>query len=86
MECRLPAPCVKSTRSRTWRISESAHGIEEGNEGSLVVYDASTPFDAIRTVAPRNFVLKDGKPLAQTDRTARVFYDDSEQVDFNHEL
>ena len=62
------------------------YGIEEGNEGSLVVYDAVPPFDAIRTVAPRNLVLNNGAPLAKTDRTATVFYDDADEVGFSHEL
>ncbi len=61
------------------------YGLEEGNEGSLVIYDAPTPFDAIRTIAPRNLVIRDGVPIAKTERTSTLLYDDSpQQVDFNH--
>ncbi|MFT4947134.1 MAG: cytosine deaminase [Natronomonas sp.] len=43
------------------------YGLEEGNEGSLVVYDSPTPFDALRTRAPRTLVLNEGGPVARTD-------------------
>ena len=67
-------------------VDSDEYGLKEGNEGSLVVYDAVSAFDAIRTVAPRTLVLKDGAPLARTERTTTVFYDGEDEVDFTHEL
>jgi cytosine deaminase len=43
------------------------YGLEPGCEGSLVVYDAMDPFDALRRRAPRTLVLNRGRPIAQTD-------------------
>lgn len=62
------------------------YGLEEGNEGSLVVYDSKTPFDAIRTIAPRRLVVNHGEPLAKTERTSMVTYTDQSEVDFSREL
>ena len=49
------------------------YGLEPGCEGSLVVYDAPTPFDALRTRAPRTRVLNRGREIARAPpRTATV--------------
>jgi cytosine deaminase len=59
------------------------YGLEEGNEGSLVVYDAETPFDAVRTQPVRPLVLRDGEPIAQSQRSSVVYPDGEEStVDF----
>lgn len=43
------------------------YGLAPGCEGSLVVYDAADPFDALRRRAPRTLVLNRGRPIARTD-------------------
>jgi cytosine deaminase len=48
------------------------YGLEEGNEGSLVVYDAADPFDALRTQPVRPLVLRDGEPIATSERSSVV--------------
>ncbi|MCC7572250.1 MAG: cytosine deaminase [Candidatus Methanofastidiosum sp.] len=42
------------------------YGIKVGNTADLVVFDAPTAIDAIRLVARRYIVIKDGKVIAQT--------------------
>ena len=62
------------------------YGLLEGNDGSLVVYDAPDPFNALRTQASRTLVLKDGHEIARTEpastRVIREGKSDSE-VDFH---
>ncbi|MDR9381666.1 MAG: cytosine deaminase [Natronomonas sp.] len=54
-------------------FGDDAYGLEEGAPGSLVVYDAPDPFNALRTRAPRTLVLKDGRQIARTEpATTRV--------------
>lgn len=43
------------------------YGIAPSCEGSLVVYDAADPFDALRRRAPRTLVLNRGRPISRTD-------------------
>jgi cytosine deaminase len=63
------------------------YGIEEGNRGSLVVYDGYTPFDVLRTRPPRTLVLKDGRAVAQTDRTSTIHLEDgTEEVSYTRQL
>ncbi|MFB6097426.1 MAG: cytosine deaminase [Haloferacaceae archaeon] len=50
------------------------YGLREGAEGSLVVFDATTPFDALRTRATRLRVVKEGREIAAAapaERTVR---------------
>jgi cytosine deaminase len=42
------------------------HGLEEGNEGSIVVYDSPDPFNTLRLRPPRTLVLNEGRPIAKT--------------------
>jgi cytosine deaminase len=61
------------------------YGLEPGNEGSLVVYDAVGPFDALRTQPVRPLVLRDGEPIARSSRQSTVYRDGTgQQVDFSH--
>jgi cytosine deaminase len=48
------------------------YGLEEGNEGSVVVYDGKSPFNVLRTQAPRRAVIRDGQLLASTQRDTRI--------------
>lgn len=51
--------------------------LKPGAPGSLVVFDASNPFTALRTRAPRKLVLKDGRRVASTTpSTTRVHDND----------
>jgi cytosine deaminase len=43
------------------------YGLEEGNEGSLVVYDSPDSFNALRTRAARTVVVKEGRVVAETE-------------------
>ncbi len=74
------------SNAEVYGLDPNEYGLSEGNEGSLVVYDAETPFDAIRTIAPRTLVLSYGEPLAKTDRTSTVFYNEDDSVDFSREI
>ncbi|GAA0294177.1 cytosine deaminase [Halarchaeum salinum] len=44
-----------------------SYGLEPGNDGSLVVYDARSPFDALRKRAARLRVVAGGLEIARTD-------------------
>jgi cytosine deaminase len=77
---------LTENNAEVYGVDPDEYGLEEGNEGSLVVYDSRTPFDAIRTIAPRNLVLNYGEPLARTERTSTVTYNDDEEVDFSRDL
>ncbi len=50
------------------------YGINEGAEGSLVVYDGRSPFDVLRTQSPRTLVLNRGRPVAQTERNTEIVW------------
>ncbi|MFB6270391.1 MAG: cytosine deaminase [Halobacterium sp.] len=60
------------------------YGIEEGNEGSLVVYDAPDGFNALRRQAPRSLVLRHGDPVARTNPAETTVHrgDGDVSVDF----
>jgi cytosine deaminase len=60
------------------------YGLEEGNEGSLVVFDAPDGFNALRTQAPRTLVLRGGDPIARTEpaTTEVVRSEGSKSVDY----
>ncbi|MDS0261136.1 amidohydrolase family protein [Haloarcula sp. S1CR25-12] len=59
--------------------------LTEGTEGSVVVYDSPSAFDAIRTIAPRTLVMKDGQVIARTSRDAQILSNDIGAVDFSKE-
>lgn len=60
------------------------HGLKQGAPGSLVVYDGRSPFDVLRTQAPRVLVLKDGRPVAHTERHTEIEWSGEwETVDFD---
>jgi len=43
------------------------YGLEEGKQADLVVFDAPTPVDAVRTLAARRWVISRGRVVAETD-------------------
>ncbi|MGH2399389.1 MAG: cytosine deaminase, partial [bacterium] len=42
------------------------YGLEVGKRADLVVFDAPTPVDAVRTMAPRRYVVSRGRLVAET--------------------
>lgn len=69
------------TRANADVFGADDYGLEEGNEGSLVVYDATDGFNALRTQAPRRLVLNDGRPVARTEPAATTVHRESGDVD-----
>lgn len=68
-------------------LEESAHvvgvepsGLEEGAAGSIVVHGGTNPFDVLRTREPRALVVKDGVPIAQSERTMRLTVDNKRTI------
>lgn len=68
-------------------VGADGYGLREGGEGSLVVFDSPTPFDALRTRAPRRLVLRGGEPVAETEPgETRVLREDGPStIDFHRE-
>jgi len=60
------------------------YGLSVGADGSLVVYDAPDPFNALRTRAPRTLVLKEGREISRTEpASTHVVRDEGDRsVDF----
>jgi len=63
------------------------YGLQEGGEGSLVVFDSPDGFNALRTRAPRSLVLREGAATARTEpaRTTVHRDDGARSVDFHRE-
>ncbi|MFD1685064.1 cytosine deaminase [Halobellus litoreus] len=60
------------------------YGLSEGTEGSLVVYDSPDAFNALRRRAPRTLVLREGKPIAETEPSATTVHRSDEAVDVDY--
>jgi cytosine/creatinine deaminase len=60
------------------------YGLSEGARADLVVFDASTSVDAVRTLAPRTAVVAGGRVVARTTpaRTTLILGGRQEPVDF----
>lgn len=61
------------------------YGLSVGGPGSLVVFDAPDPFNALRTQPPRTLVIRDGRKIARTDpaRTTVTRPDGERTIDFH---
>ncbi|MFQ5830287.1 MAG: amidohydrolase family protein [Candidatus Methylomirabilia bacterium] len=57
--------------ARVWRLRD--YGIAAGNRADIVVIDAENAQDAIRFQADRLYVIKQGRLVAQTTTTSRLF-------------
>lgn len=69
------------TRANAAVYGVEGYGLEPGCEGSVVVYDATDPFDALRRRAPRTLVLNRGRPIAETEpATTRVSRETGERT------
>jgi len=55
-------------------------GLEAGAAGSIVVHGGPNPFDVLRTREPRALVVKDGVPIAQSERTMRLTVDNNRTI------
>ncbi|HET6780975.1 MAG TPA: cytosine deaminase [bacterium] len=56
------------------------YGLEEGKQADLVVFDAPTPVDAVRTMAARRWVISRGRVAAETaPASARVQWNGREE-------
>ncbi|ERG97172.1 amidohydrolase family protein [Haloquadratum walsbyi] len=53
------------------------YGLNEGDEGSLIVFDSADPFTALRTRRPRKLVIKDGCPVAKGTQSVKVCADNA---------
>lgn len=62
----------------------SSYGLAEGDAANLVVFAAPSEMDAIRLVAPRRLVLRDGRIVARTEpaRTTIQWNGREQEVDF----
>lgn len=65
-------------------LGPDEYGLEEGNEGSVIVHDAASPYEALRTRASRNLVVSKGNVISRMEpSTATVsVFDENEEVDF----
>jgi cytosine deaminase len=81
-EIRSLVGMVTSNPARALGLED--YGLEPGCRASLVAFDAGGEFDAIRLIAPRKLVLRDGKVVARTEPShSTVVWDGREEaVDF----
>jgi cytosine deaminase len=61
---------VTDSAARLLRLPD--YGLEVGARADLVVLDAETARDALREQAPRRWVLRGGRVVAETERTQRL--------------
>lgn len=81
---------LRSDVSELWEmlLEESAHvvgaepyGLGAGAKGSVIVHGSTNPFDVLRTREPRALVVKDGVPVAKSERTMTLTVDGGRLVD-----
>src|SRR5581483_6663749 len=72
------------TRNPARAMGIDGYGLDAGCRASLVAFDAAREFDAVRLIAPRRLVLRDGAIVARTEpaRTTVVWDGREEAVDF----
>jgi cytosine deaminase len=81
-EIRTLIDMVTVNGARTLGLSD--YGLEPGCRADLVLFDASSESDAIRLMAPRRLVIREGKVVARTEpaRTVVNWNGAEESVDF----
>lgn len=64
--------------------SMDEYGLDEGNEGSVIVHNASTPYEALRTRADRSIVISRGNVVSRTKpaNTTVNLFDEESEIDF----
>ena len=65
-------------------IGVDEYGLQEGTEGSVIVHGSNNPFDVLRTREPRTLVVKEGVPVAESERTTTVHSHGGRQIDFTN--
>jgi len=56
------------------------YGLETGKQADLVVFDAPTPVDVVRTLAARRWVISRGRVAAETEpANSRVHWNGHEE-------
>jgi cytosine deaminase len=53
------------------------HGLKEGADGSVVVYQEKSPFEVLRERSPRDTVLRNGRVIAEGSSSRRVHVTDT---------
>ncbi|MBC7112454.1 MAG: cytosine deaminase [Candidatus Methanomethyliales bacterium] len=71
--------------ARALGISER-YGVEEGKDADLVVMDAFSELEAIRTMAPRLLVVKSGRVIIKTEPAKIKIVRDGKEKPFNRYL
>lgn len=77
----VPELWEMTTEANAEIFGEKDYGLHEGAEGSLVVYDSTTPFDTLRVRPARTLVLKEGEPVARTEPSTTEVYQGDEEFD-----
>ena len=68
-------------------IGVEKYGLKEGAEGSVIVHGATDPFDVLRTRVPRSLVVKDGVPIAKSEKSTTLLTGEDRRIDVtNREL
>ena len=77
-ELRQLIEMITTNSARTLGVPD--YGLRVGGPADLVVFDAPSEADALRLVAPRTLVLRDGKVLARAaPATHTVIWDGAEE-------
>ena len=73
------------TKNNAKIFQTTNYGLQEGNEGSLVVYNSPDQFNTLRTNASRRLVLRNGKPIAKTEpQTTKIHREGgSRKIDYH---
>jgi cytosine deaminase len=81
-EIRTLIDMITVNGARTLGLSD--YGLQPGCRADLVLFDASSESDAIRLMAPRRLVIREGKVVARTEpaRTVVNWNGAEERVDF----
>ncbi len=65
-------------------VGREQYGLEAGNDGSVIVFDSTDPFDVLRTQAVRSLVLVKGKQVARTMKKTTIEWEGEQlTVDFD---
>ncbi len=61
-------------------VDATPYGLTAGAEGSIIVHGCADPFDVLRTRELRALVIKEGVPVATSDRTMTLTVDEGRAV------
>jgi len=63
---------ITTNSAKAFGASDKDYGITVGNPADLVLLDAETEFDALRRIAPRLLVIRNGQIVARTTPSETV--------------